>query len=186
MDGDEFKTISGDLPFIADDEFRPRYSQFWVNADVLNIRSGPTLGSEIISETYFGSYVFAYAKTGEWVAISKAMIAEEFGINTPARWVNMKYLSAKHIKEQVNTSVLKNKCSFKAYEAYLRKLRGGRSLQKLARRQNIYLPCGAVNVYISQQHLKSRPHDYIHEYETRRQSHSNPDKYSAPFCYRLN
>ena len=189
MHGDDFKAISGDLPFILDDERRDHHSQFWVNAEVLNVRSGPSLKHRIISETYYGNHVFAFAKKGQWVAISPELILQQHGVDIRPRWVNMEYLSALQIKKQVNTSVLKNKCSFESYEKYLRKIRGGMSSmssQELVALQNIYEPCSAVKGYISQQQLKSRPHDYIHEYETWRQSHSEPDKYSSPSCYRLN
>jgi len=53
---------SEDLPFIAHDGHKKKYSQFWVNTDVLNIRSGPSFTHRVISKTYLGNLVFAYAK----------------------------------------------------------------------------------------------------------------------------
>jgi len=86
MQGSHFKDISEDLPFVARNERKPRYSQFWINTDVLNVRTGPGREYKIKSKTFFGNLVFAYAK-----------------------------LSADSIYKQVGIDVLKKQCSFRQY-----------------------------------------------------------------------
>jgi len=51
MHGRDLKASDKDYPFLDQNAGRNRYAQLWVNADVLNIRSGPALEYEIISES---------------------------------------------------------------------------------------------------------------------------------------
>jgi len=182
MHGDDFKATPYDLPFIAADEHKLKYSQFWVNAEVLNIRSGPGLEYKIISETYFGEHVFAFAKKGQWIAIRPEFISEEHGVNMRPQWVNTKYLSALHIKERVNAEVLKKKCGFEAYGTYHKKINAlpERYLRQLG---NVYEPCTAVRNYLSNQRLPDQPHSYVQEYESWRKLQNDPNEYSPPPCY---
>jgi len=119
-----------------------------VNTDVLNIRSGPSFTHRIISKTYLGNLVFAYAKKGEWVAIRPEFTSAKHGIYTRPQWVNKNYLTAIHIKGQVDTEVLKGKCSFAAYGTYPVKIRE-RSEKGLSELASAYDACGAVRVYLS-------------------------------------
>lgn len=151
MHGSKFMTVSEDLSFIGDDKRKNRYSQFWINADVLNVRSGPNLQHNIISETYHGNLVFAFAKKGEWVAISKGY--SNNNIEVQPEWVSIRYLSPNQISKQVDTSVLQNKCSFKTY--------GELDLKTFYNRTHgTYSSCAAVLKYLRQQHLLSVGHSY--------------------------
>ena len=180
MHGDDFKAISYDLPFFPDTAYKARYSQFWVKAEVLNVRSGPSLEHEIISETYLGHNVLAFAKAGDWVAIS---YPRAFGsIKLKPKWVHIGYLSSKPIHERVKIEVLKRKCSFVEYGTYSRKLEGS-SERSFKQRVNTYDPCKEVGGYLSALRLRSERHDYEHVYETWRQLQNNPDDYSPPPCY---
>jgi len=183
MHGNDFKAVSNDLPFIAHDEHRLRYSQFWVSADVLNIRSGPDLTHSVISEIYQGNLVFAYAKKGDWVAIRPEYAQPEQDIYIPPRWVHKNYLSALTIDAQVDTDVLKGKCSFTAYGRYYHKIRK-RSKKRPNELARVYDACTAVRAYLNEQQLLGQPHDYVHDYETWRRSQNNPDEFSPAPCYR--
>ena len=123
MHGDELLAISDDLPFIlkadqivAKAGQKSIYSYFWINADVLNIRSGPGLEHEIVSETYYGNRVSIFAKKGDWVAITKGVKYKNTDVKPT--WVHLNYLSADRINQQVDTQVLRDKCSFKTCLLY--------------------------------------------------------------------
>lgn len=179
MHGSKLKISSNDLPFIKS-EGRKRHSEFWVNADVLNVRSGPSLKHTIISETYYGNLVFAYAKEGEWIAIRSASNLGEIDIQP--QWVNIKYLSANRINEQVDTQLLKAKCSFSAYGTYPSKI-NKLPIHDLRQLSNVYDTCKEVRNYLQHQQLLERPHSYVYDYETWRKSQKTPDEYSSPPCY---
>ena len=181
MHGSELLAISDDLPFIlkADQNFAKAgkkiiYSYFWINTDVLNIRSGPGLEHEIVSETYYGNRVSIFAKKGYWVAITNRMKYKN--TDTKPTWVHLKYLSANRIKQQVDTKVLQGKCSFKTY--------GELDSNKLySFPLNTYRPCASVLRYFrDQRRLSGKPHNYWQEYEVWRKSQDLPESYNYPSC----
>lgn len=176
MHGDDFKAVPNDLPFIAKTEHRPRYSEFWINTDVLNIRTGPSLEHEIQSETYYGNLVFAYAKIGDWVAISTGLTYDD--IEMKPKWVKIEYLSTKRIEEQVVTEVLKRKCSFRQ----LGESSAEHSLNDA--QNNIFNACGAVVNYLTEQNYLSKIHPYYDEYYSWRRSQKNPENYRTLLCDR--
>jgi len=182
--GTDFEAMDHDIPFLAHSAHKQRYSQFWVNADVLNVRSGPSLTHTVVSETFLGNHVFAYAKKGEWVAIRPGSLSAKQGSVVRTHWVNKNYLSATRIEEQVETNVLKGKCSFAAFGTYARNIKkvSEKNSKKLA---NVRDVCSAIRAYLSHQHLLSQPHAYVHEYETWRKSQNNPNDFSPAACYRL-
>ncbi len=167
MHGNEFKAMSVDLPFIDKQELKTRYSQFWINTDVLNVRIGPSLEYKIKSRTFYGNLVFAYAKIGDWVAIAPGLSNDDFKIEP--KWVHIRYLSAKRIEEQVDTEVLKKQCSFRQY---------GES------NTNISDSCSAVVKYLQHQKMLSRSHDYYDKYFRWRNSQDNPESYRNLPCDR--
>ena len=176
MHGSEFKSALQDLPFIEAERGKStRYSQFWVTADVLNIRSGPSLEHEVISETYFGNLVFALAKEGNWVAIRSGHTVDD--IDVLPRWVHIKYLSSTRINEQVDIELLKRKCSFVAQGTYIKSIKDWS-----VRISNGYHPCKAISSYLTHQRLLGSRHAYELEYRKWRQSQSNPDNYSQVGC----
>ena len=176
MHGSEFKAALQDLPFIEAERGKStRYSQFWVTANVLNIRSGPSLEHKVISETYFGNLVFALAKQGNWVAIRRGHTID--GIDVLPRWVNIKYLSSTRINEQVDIELLKRKCGFVAQGTYTKSIKDWS-----VSISNSYHPCRAVSSYLTHQRLLNRRHAYELEYGKWRQSQSNPDNYSQVGC----
>ena len=175
MNGDDFKAVSTDLPFISEDERKQRYAQFWIAADVLNIRSGPGLDYDIISETYYGNLVFALAKRGDWVAIRRSKIID--GIEILPRWVHVKYLSSSRIQEQVGIEILKAKCDFLEQGTYRNTIND--FSYRLA---NDYSPCGSVSGYLNELQLLRRPHIYVKQYTVWRKSQKNPAKYSVFNC----
>lgn len=176
MHGSKFKAVSKDLPFIdVEKRQSSRYAQFWVRADVLNVRSGPGLSHAIISETYYGNLVFAQAKQGDWVAIRRGLIIED--IDVMPRWLHMDYLSSNPINEQIETHLLKAKCDFAAHGTYLSNIK-----DFSVRLSNIYNPCGSVRNYLSHQQLLGKPHNYVQEYGLWRRSQKNPEMYSPPSC----
>lgn len=174
MNGHEFKAISVKLPFVAETERRPRYSQFWINTDVLNVRAGPGFEYEITSETYYGNLVFAYAKTGDWVAIGKGFSYDDIKIKP--KWVHINYLSPKRIEAQVDVETLKNKCGFRQYgESNIdRRLHDSRN--------NLYNACGSVINYLIQQKFLSKSHNYYDEYFHWRSVQKNPENYEVLPC----
>ena len=181
MHGSELLAISDDLPFIlkadqivAKAGQKSIYSYFWINADVLNIRSGPGLEHEIVSETYYGNRVSIFAKKGDWVAITKG--AKYKNTDVKPTWVNLNYLSANKIKQQVDTKVLQGKCSFKTY--------GELDINKLySYPDNTYRPCASVLRYLrNQRRLSGSPHTYWQEYEVWRKSQVLPESYNYPSC----
>ena len=178
MHGSELLAISDDLPFIlkadqivAKAGQKSIYSYFWINADVLNIRSGPGLENEIVSETYYGNRVSIFAKKGDWVAITKGVKYKKTDIKPT--WVNLNYLSANKIKQQVDTKVLQGKCSFKTY--------GELDINKLySYPDNTYRSCASVLRYFrDQRRLSGKPHNYWQEYEVWRKSQDLPESYNS-------
>lgn len=167
MHGDQFKAIAKDMPFVAKGPGRRRYSQFWINTDVLNIRSGPSLDHDILSETYYGNLVFAYAKKGKWVAIERGFKSEHGEIKQ--QWVHIDYLSSNRIKEQVDSKVLEKKCSFKYY-AYM-DYDNFRTLPHGSNR-----PCAPVLKYLTEQVYLRRDHEYTASYEVWRKAQKFPEK----------
>ena len=181
MHGDELLAISDDLPFIlkadqivAKAGQKSIYSYFWINADVLNIRSGPGLEHEIVSETYYGNRVSIFAKKGDWVAITKGVKYKNTDVKPT--WVHLNYLSADRINQQVDTQVLRDKCSFKTY--------GELDINKLySYPHNTYRPCVSVLGYLNNQRwLSGTPHTYWQEYEVWRKSQEFPESYNYPSC----
>ena len=175
MNGSEFKSITTDLPFRPKNERKQRYSQFWVKPNVLNVRAGPSLEDEIISETYRGNLVFALAKQGDWVAILRGSKID--GIDVLPRWVHIKYLSSYRIDEQVDMQTLKAKCDFLAQGTYVKKI-----TDFSYRLSNQYSPCKSVRSYLQHQRLLGNFHEYIKEYNTWRNSQDHPKNYSALTC----
>ena len=176
MHGSEFKSVSKYLPFIeAEDRKNRRYAEFWVTADVLNIRSGPSIQHKIVSETYFGNLVFALAKQGDWVAIGRGATIE--GIEVMPRWVHIEHLSSTSVNEQVDTQLLKRKCEFLVQGAYLADVK-----DLSFRLSNAYNPCSAIRSYLTHQRLLGSTHAYEIEYKDWRQSQNNPDDYSRLGC----
>lgn len=176
MHGSEFKIISNDLPFIDFEKGQTsRYSQFWVTADVLNVRSGPSLNHAIISETYYGNLVFALAKQGDWVAIRRGNRID--GIDLMPRWVNIKYLSSNRINEQVDSEVLKTKCDFLAHGTYTSTIK-----DFSVRLSNNFSACSSVRNYLTHQRLLGTPHSYDKNYQIWRKSQNNPEKYALAGC----
>lgn len=178
MHGSELLAISDDLPFILKaDQIVAKagqkiiYSYFWINTDVLNIRSGPGLEHEIVSETYYGNRVSIFAKKGDWVAITKGVKYKKTDIKPT--WVNLNYLSANKIKQQVDTKVLQGKCSFKTY--------GELDINKLySYPDNTYRSCASVLRYFrDQRRLSGKPHNYWQEYEVWRKSQDLPESYNS-------
>jgi len=174
MQGSHFKDISEDLPFVVRNERKPRYSQFWINTDVLNVRTGPGPEYNIKSKTYFGNLVFAYAKTGDWVAIDRGYSYD--GVNIKPKWVHIKYLSADRIHKQVGIDVLKKQCSFRQY--------GESSIEQQLYdvQNNIFNACGAVTNYLAQQKLLSKTHEYYYDYYNWRSAQENPESYRSLPC----
>lgn len=168
--GGQLLEMRRDLPFIENDR-RNRYSEFWVTAGVLNIRSGPGLQHGVLSQTYFGNHIFVYAKRGDWVAITKDF--EHKGQKLPARWINIKFLSPRRITNQVDIEVLKGQCGFEAF---------GRRTRVLSFSQNKYDPCFAVYNYLMHQNWLSKKHVYSKKYEDWRQLQQDPDLYWKPHC----
>lgn len=176
MHGTDFKNISGDLPPIAETEHKRRYSQFWINTDVLNVRTGPGLEYEIISEEYYGNLVFAFAKTGDWVAIGLGITRDNYTINP--KWVHIKYLSSKRIEKQVSTEVLRRKCSFRQYGE------SSSAMNLQDSQNNIFNACAAVTNYLILQNYLSKTHDYYDEYFNWRSLKKNPENYRNLPCGR--
>lgn len=174
MHGNHFKDIVEDLPFVSEHESRHRYSQFWISTDVLNVRSGPGLEYEVTSETYYGNLVFAFAKRGDWVAIGKGLTYGNVKIKP--QWVNIKYLSAHRIENQVDASILKKKCSFNRNS----EIDGKELLHD--RQNNIYNACNAVRNYLMHQKLLSKDHNYYEEYAAWRNSKKFPENYNSLPC----
>ena len=174
MHGSHFKDLTKDLPFVARNERKPRYSQSWINTDVLNVRTGPGPEYNIKSRTYFGNLVFAYAKTGDWVAIDRDYSYD--GVNIEPKWVHIKYLSADRIRKQVGIDVLKKQCSFRQY--------GESSIEQQLydAQNNIFNACGAVTNYLTQQKLLSKTHEYYDDYYNWRSSQGNPESYRSLPC----
>ncbi len=174
MQGSQFKDISEDLPFIAQNEGTPRYSQFWINTDVVNVRTGPSIEYDIKTKTYFGNLVFAYAKTGDWVAIQPGYSNDD--VNIEPQWVHKKYLSSERIHEQVGIEILKKQCSFRQY---------GESNSEQQRhdvQNNILNACSAVTDYLIQQRLLSKTHKYYDEYFNWRSAQKTPETYRSLPC----
>ena len=178
MSGDEFKGVSTDLPFIPEGERKQRYAQFWVTADVLNIRSGPSLDYDIISETYYGNLVFALAKQGDWVAIRRGLTIDS--IDVLPGWVHVKYLSSSRIQEQVDIEILQAKCNFLEQGTHINKTK-----DFSFRLANVYSPCGSVRAYLNELQLLRTPHKYVKEYSAWRKSQTDPAKYSVFNCQNL-
>ena len=169
MHGSILKQTSFDLPFIDEVESKLKYSQLWINTDVLNVRTGPSSKDSIITEVYFGQRVFAYAKKGDWVAILRPVSTEN--VKWGARWVNIRYLSSQPIKEQVGLKVLKRKCSFKKHRNY-------NPSKAISDAENKILnSCSAVRTYLRHQRCQFTAHPYEKEYENWRRSQTNPDIY---------
>jgi len=175
MHGDKFKDIAEDLPFISEGEGKQRYSEFWVAANVLNVRSGPSLNNDIISETYYGNLVFALAKKGDWVAIRRSFTIDD--VDVLPQWVHIKYLSSNRIDEQVETKILKAKCSFLAQGTYIKHIK-----DYSFRLANNYTPCSEVRSYLNHQQLLGKPHNYVQEYDIWRKSQNDPANYSVFNC----
>lgn len=57
-----------------------------VNADVLNVRSLPDMGGEIIGRAEYGEHVYKVLLCGDWALIRR------MGYEFPSGWVNCKYL----------------------------------------------------------------------------------------------
>lgn len=168
--GRKFMEISEDLPFIEESERRKRYSEFWIDTDVLNIRSGPGLEYDVVSETYYGNLIFAYAKRGNWVAIS--MEFKHNDIKRSPTWVNIKFLSPKRTTEQVDTKVLQRRCSFETFGKYPNSVLS----------QEAHDPCSSVYGYLMQQSWLYQHHAFAKKYEDWRQSQDAPDEYIKPPC----
>lgn len=174
MHGNTFKDISGDVPFTQNKGAGSRYSEFWINANVLNVRSGPGLGHDIITQTYFGNLVFAYAKRGDWVSIRPRGSFQK--IEAPSEWVHVNYLSATRISNQVDTDILKSKCSFERY--------ANSGPEGTNASQDKSMGCKSVLNYLSKQRWLSRKHTYWQEYEAWRSRQENPETYRPVPCSR--
>ena len=172
MHGLKFLALSDELPFL--EETYPRYSQFWIDTDVVNVRSGPSQQHEIVSETYYGNLEFIYARKGDWVAISPPYKSKHTELNSG--WVHMKYLSANRITGQVAPSVLKGKCDFQTY--------GKLEKEKLfSHAYHTNSLCASVLKYLRHQRLLSgKAHTYWQEYEAWRISQKFPEKYNPQLC----
>jgi hypothetical protein len=172
MKGQDFRTSAKDYPFLDQEDRRNRYAQFWVDADVLNVRSGPGLEYEIISETYSGDHVFAFAKQGDWVAVSPPVDLDIF--KRDPTWVHLKYLSSTRINHQIDINTLKRKCTFQNM---------GRKVSVNLNAPPRYSPCASVRNYLWHQKVMiDREHPYSIEYKAWRRSQDNPEEIRQPFC----
>jgi len=172
MQSQDFKSSDKDYPFLDQDARRNRYAQFWVDADVLNIRSGPGLEYEILSETYSGGHVFAFAKQGDWVAVSIPISLD--GFKRVPRWVHLSHLFPNRIDDQIDINTLKRKCSFQNM---------GRKVTVNLNAPPSYSPCVAVGNYVWQQNVMlAQEHPYSIEYKAWRLEQDNPEEYRQPFC----
>lgn len=173
MQGRDLKNSDKDYPFLDQDARRNRYAQFWVDADVLNIRSGPELNYQIISETYLGDHVFAFAKQGEWVAISHPVNLDEF--KRGPRWVHLSHLSADRISSRIESERLQQKCSFHAMGTY-------KTTTDFTAPET-YNTCDALRGYLWHQNvILDREHPYSIEYKAWRLEQDNPEEFRQPFC----
>lgn len=163
--GIEFLKIETDLPFFDESQGRTNYGQLWIEADVLNVRSGPGLEHGVVSEHYFGDLVFAHAKLGDWIAIDQGIQVQ--GFERPPYWVNIKYVSAQRISNQVEAQILEKRCPFQAFAAlkfqWPPKTKG-------------HDPCNSVHSYLTRQRWLSKDHAYAAGYETWRMAQDNPDE----------
>jgi len=172
MHGRDLKSSDKDYLFLNQEARRNRYAQFWVDVDVLNIRSGPGLEHEIISETYLGHHVFAFAKQGEWVAVSPPIDTDVF--KRDQTWVHLSYLSSTRINDQIDINTLKRKCAFRDM---------GRKVTANLNAPPSYSPCASVRNYVWQQNfMMGREHPYSIEYKAWRLEQDNPEEIRQPFC----
>jgi len=177
MHGLDFLALPDELPFLEGS--LPRYSRFWVDTDVLNVRSGPGHQHEIVSKTFYGNLEFVYARKGDWVAISPSFKLKN--IVSKPEWVHIKYLSANRIDEQVSQDVLKSKCNFQTYgkldkdKFYIHPYKTHPyPIDKL---------CVSVLKYLRHQRLLSgKAHKYWQDYEAWRKSQKFPEEYNPQSC----
>lgn len=172
MHGQELKQSGKNYPFLDQEAQRNRYAQFWVDADVLNIRSGPGMEYPIISETYLGHRVFAFAKQGEWVAVSPPI---DFDVlKRDPTWVHLDHLSPTRINDQIVINRLKRKCSFQNM---------GRKVAVNLNAPPSYSPCDAVQSYLwHQKVIQDREHSYSSEYKAWRLEQDYHEEIRLPFC----
>lgn len=156
MNGDLFKATTIDIDFKNTETRSQRpYSEYWVEADVLNIRSAPSVSAPILQQTYKGAHYFAFAKKGDWVAISKPIT------NSDTKWVHQNYLSARRLQELVSSKILEQRCGF----------------INLAKNYDIIrtdFKCLSVHQYLSRQALYSKPHPYQKDFNDWVKNQSDP------------
>ena len=109
--GDATDLLSGDKDIdLNEDSTSEPLARAWVNTRFLNVRDAPHYGN-INGMVFLGEPVYLFAKTGDWVAISRpvTLSGNEFGQLT---WVHKSYLAAYPPNQKITLNALKSKCSF--------------------------------------------------------------------------
>lgn len=67
-------------------------TQGWVSADVLNVRSSPSINSSIVGKLNYSNVVEVYGLYGNWAFVKYQYMDSYYNVNTLEGYVSTKYL----------------------------------------------------------------------------------------------